>query len=114
MTAQAKATAIPAVEPPRAPLKVELALSLLIEADRAGRYVCALDALAAFGDSAWHSTVAGLRKKGLSFLQRPYQHQHQHGGTARFLEYRLAPGHRKKAAQLLGQYRQARGGAAHE
>lgn len=109
MTAQAKADAMAAPEPTRAPLKLERALDLLIDADRAGLYVFALDALNAFGDSAWHSTVASLRGKGLEFLERPHPHQHQHGGTARFKEYRLAPASREKAHRLRDTYRRARG-----
>lgn len=104
MTTQTK-TIAPPPPPPRQPMKVELALELLIKADDAGQFVYALDAARAYGDSAWHSTVAGLRGKGLEFLQRPYHHQHRHGGRARYEEYRLAPSSREKAERLLASYR---------
>lgn len=104
MTAQTKNSTTPP-RPPRQPLKIELALELVIEAARAGKYVFAGDAHNAFGDSAWHSTVDRLRGKGLEFLQRPYHHRHRHGGCVLYQEYRLTPESRKKAERLLAEYR---------
>lgn len=88
----------------RTPLKIELALEMLVEADRRGAYVSALDALQEFGDTAWHSTVAGLRSKGIRFAQQPYNHEHRHGGTARFQLYRISPECRDLAREMLADY----------
>ncbi|WP_163650716.1 hypothetical protein [Modicisalibacter sp. 'Wilcox'] len=88
----------------RIPLKLELALELLLQADDAQRYITTLDALQAYGDTCWHSTVAALRAKGVEFLQERYQHAHRHGGHARFEAYRLSPDSREQAEQLLRWY----------
>lgn len=105
MTAQPKAVASAAPARPRTPLKIEQTLALLIEADRDGRYLTALDALNSHGDSCWHTSVATCRAKGLEFVQRSHPHQSQSGAEVRFQAYRLAEGHREKAERLLAQYR---------
>lgn len=90
--------------PRRTPLKIELALDMLLQADQEDRYVMSFDAMREYGDTCLHSTIATLREKGLQFLQKPYKHEHRHGGTALFQWYRLAPGSRAKAHALLMEY----------
>lgn len=93
----------------RQPLKLEHSLALLISAHHAGRYVTTLDALTAYGDTCWHSSVSDLRERGLKFHQREHRHTHQHGGAARFQAYLLTPDSVEAAQELLMSYRRARG-----
>lgn len=93
----------------RQPLKMELALSLLVDAYRADRYITTLDALNTYGDTCWHTSVATLRDKGLTFKQRLHRHTHQSGGVARFQAYKLEAGSLARAEELLATYRRARG-----
>lgn len=104
MANQAARESRPVAKTRRAPLKIELALKMLIAADRSGRYVMSFDAMREYGDTCLHSTIATLREKGLQFLQQPYPHEHRHGGKVRFQQYRLAPGSRQKAHALLMEY----------
>ena len=93
-------------ESARVPLKTEQALALLLNAYQRDRFIIALDALNAFGDTCWHSTVAALRKQGIEFEQRSHEHTHQRGGTVWFQAYRLRDEESaQKAAQLLAFYR---------
>lgn len=85
------------------PLKIELALDMLIRADQEGRFIMSFDAMREYGDSCLHTTIATLRDKGITFLQQPYKHEHRHGGTAHFQSYRIAPSSRS-AAVLLAQH----------
>lgn len=95
----------------RPPLKIELSLTLLVEAYHESRYVCALDALRVNGDTCWHSSVAELRDKGLEFLQKDHPHMHRHGGKALYQDYRLAAGSIEKAENLLKLYQAGRDNA---
>lgn len=114
MTIQAARERRDTTAPTRTPLKLELALEMLLRADDAQQYIINLDASQAYGDTCWHSTVAALRAKGIDFLQKPHLHHHQHGGEARFEAYRLSPASREKAEQLLLWYRSLPGqGARH-
>lgn len=94
----------------RPPLKIEMALAMLLEAYREQRYVCALDALRDHGDTCWHSSVAELREKGIEFVQRDHPHVHRHGGRALYQDYRLAAGSVEKAEIMLAIYRAGRRG----
>lgn len=94
----------------RPPMKIELALALLVEAYHEHRYVCALDALRDHGDTCWHSSIADLREKGLEFVQRDHPHVHRHGGKALYQDYRLAAGSVEKAESMLRLYRAGRRG----
>ena len=80
----------------RAPLKIEQSLALLIDAYHADRFITALDALNAYGDCSWHSSVSTLRERGLV------------GGVTRFQSYQLTPESLEKAEALLADYRLAR------
>lgn len=93
----------------RQPLKIQLALALLVDAYRDGRFITTLDALNTYGDTCWHTSVATLRDKGLVFQQRLHRHTHQNGGTARFQAYQLTPESLELAERLLATYRRARG-----
>lgn len=93
----------------RQPLKMELALSLLIDAYRDGRFITTLDAMNTYGDTCWHTSVAALRDKGLVFKQRLHRHTHQNGGVARFQAYQLEPESLERALALLAFYRRGRG-----
>jgi len=88
----------------RPPLKIELCLEMLIQADREGRFVMSFDAMREYGDTCLHSSIATLRAKGIRFLQMDYPHEHRHGGKAHFQQYRLAPDSRQKALALLMEY----------
>lgn len=92
------------------PLKVELALDLLVRADRAGVFVTTLDASAEYGDTCFHTTIASLRDRGFRFDQMPYKHQHRHGGTAHLQSYRLSEKSRATALNLLQHYASLRMG----
>lgn len=91
------------------PLKIELALNMLIRADQEGRFIMSFDAMQEYGDSCLHTTIATLREKGITFLQQPYKHQHRHGGTAHFQSYRLSPTSRVAALNLANHYAAMRG-----
>lgn len=95
--------------PTRQPLKLEHSLALLVDAYEAGRFVTTLDALTAYGDTCWHTSVADLRERGLRFRQRDHRHTHRHGGAARFQAYQLTPDSVEPARALLANYRTARG-----
>ena len=56
------------------PLKIELALDMLIRADQDERFIMSFDAMQEYGDSCLHTTIATLREKGITFLQQPYKH----------------------------------------
>ncbi|HBK37468.1 MAG TPA: hypothetical protein DDZ35_11880 [Halomonas sp.] len=86
------------------PLKIELALDMLIRADQDERFIMSFDAMQEYGDSCLHTTIATLREKGITFLQQPYKHQHRHGGTAHFQSYRISPSSRETAKQLAQHY----------
>ncbi|MEX2373992.1 MAG: hypothetical protein WD942_00175 [Dehalococcoidia bacterium] len=88
----------------RTPLKIELCLEMLIQADREGRFVMSFDAMREYGDTCLHSSIAALRDKGIRFTQMSYSHEHRHGGKAHFQQYRLAPDSRQKARALLMEY----------
>lgn len=92
----------------RPPLKIELSLTLLVEAYHESRYVCALDALRVNGDTCWHSSVAELRDKGLEFLQKDRPHMHRHGGKALYQDYRLSEKSIERAENLLRLYQAGR------
>lgn len=92
------------------PLKIELALDLLIRAEREGVFVTTLDAFAEYGDTCFHTTIASLRDRGIHFDQVPYKHQHRHGGTAHFQSYRLSEKSRATALNLLQHYTSLRMG----
>jgi hypothetical protein len=94
--------------PTRPPMKLELALTLLLDAHQTSLHVTALDALAAYGDTCWHSTVNALRDKGLEFVQHEYPHINRNGGTSRFQAYRLTPGSVELAETLMMLYRTGR------
>lgn len=96
-------------EPERAPLKLELALALLIDAYHADRFITTLDALNTYGDTCWHTTAHTLRDRGVTFCQHTHRHAHQNGGTARFQAYQLAPESLETAERLLAFYRRGRG-----
>lgn len=86
------------------PLKIELALDMLIQADQEGRFIMSFDAMREYGDTCLHTTIATLRDKGVTFLQQSYKHKHRHGGTAHFQSYRIAPSSRSKAIRLAQHY----------
>ena len=92
----------------RAPLKIEQTLALLIDAYHADRFITALDALNAYGDCSWHSSVSTLRERGLVFEQHTHNHTNQVGGVTRFQSYQLTPESLEKAEALLASYRMAR------
>lgn len=86
------------------PLKIELALDMLIRADQEGRFVISLDALSQFGDTCFHTTVSTLREKGITFLQKTHKHQHRHGGVTHFQSYRISPNSLETAKRLAQHY----------
>lgn len=86
------------------PLKIELALDMLIRADQEDRFIMSFDAMREYGDTCLHTTIATLRDKGITFLQQSYRHEHRHGGTAHFQSYRIGPGSRTAASQLAQHY----------
>lgn len=92
------------------PLKVELALDMLIRAKQEGRFVTTLDALQEFGDTCFHTTIAKLRERGVTFIQQPYQHTHRHGGTAHFQSYQLSEKSHAAAISLSQHYATMRTG----
>lgn len=92
------------------PIKIELALDMLIRAEREGSFVTTLDAFQEYGDTCFHTTVAELRSRDICFDQRPYKHHHRHGGTAHFQSYRIAEQSRAVAIQLLQHYASIRMG----
>lgn len=104
MAQQAARERRPEAKKKRIPLKIELCLEMLIQADREGRFVMAHDATKAYGDTCLNSSISALRDKGLKFLQLPCPIEHRHGGIARFQQYRLAPDSRQKALALLMEY----------
>ncbi|WP_075882055.1 hypothetical protein [Vreelandella massiliensis] len=93
------------------PLKIELALDMLIRADRESRYVMQYDASDEYGETCFHTTISTLRDKGIDFLQLPYKHTHRHGGTAHFQSYRISPKSRAAALNLANHYAAMRGGS---